>query len=58
MLTADAQVAAYESHRAMFEAFGRYRYRNSTGVIQWMLNNAFPGAYTLRGALGVLLVMF
>ena len=32
---------AYEGHRAMFEAFGRNKY-TSTGVIQWMLNNAWP----------------
>ena len=31
----------YESHRAMFEAYSLNRY-NSTGVIQWMLNNAWP----------------
>ena len=31
----------YEGHRAMFEAFECYRYE-STGVIQWMLNNAWP----------------
>jgi exo-1,4-beta-D-glucosaminidase len=37
-----AQIMAYESHRAMFEAFGRNKY-TSTGVIQWMLNNAWPG---------------
>lgn len=36
-----AQVLAYETHRAMFEAFGRNKYR-ATGVIQWMLNNAWP----------------
>jgi exo-1,4-beta-D-glucosaminidase len=36
-----AQVLAYESHRAMFEAFGRNKY-TATGVIQWMLNNAWP----------------
>ena len=36
-----AQVMTYESHRAMFEAFGRNKYE-STGVIQWMLNNAWP----------------
>jgi exo-1,4-beta-D-glucosaminidase len=36
-----AQVAAYESHRAMFEAFGERKYA-ATGVIQWMLNNAWP----------------
>jgi exo-1,4-beta-D-glucosaminidase len=33
---------SYEGERAMFEAFGRNKY-TSTGVIQWMLNNAWPG---------------
>jgi exo-1,4-beta-D-glucosaminidase len=37
-----SQMMAYEGHRAMFEAFGRNKY-TSTGVIQWMLNNAWPG---------------
>jgi exo-1,4-beta-D-glucosaminidase len=37
-----AQAAAYESHRAMLEAFGERKY-TATGVIQWMLNNAWPG---------------
>jgi exo-1,4-beta-D-glucosaminidase len=37
-----AQAMAYESHRAMFEAYGRNKY-TSTGVIQWMLNNSWPG---------------
>ncbi|HEV2500252.1 MAG TPA: beta galactosidase jelly roll domain-containing protein [Terriglobia bacterium] len=36
-----AQVMDYEGERAMFEAFGRNKY-TSTGVIQWMLNNAWP----------------
>jgi len=36
-----AQVQAYESHRAMMEAYGRNKY-TSTGIIQWMLNNAWP----------------
>ncbi len=36
-----AQVMEYEGERAMFEAFGRNKY-TSTGVIQWMLNNAWP----------------
>jgi exo-1,4-beta-D-glucosaminidase len=36
-----AQVAAYESHRSMFESFGARKY-TATGVIQWMLNNAWP----------------
>jgi exo-1,4-beta-D-glucosaminidase len=37
----EAQVAAYESHRAMFESFRARKY-TATGVIQWMLNNAWP----------------
>jgi exo-1,4-beta-D-glucosaminidase len=36
-----AQTMAYDGERAMFEAYGRNKY-NSTGVIQWMLNNAWP----------------
>jgi exo-1,4-beta-D-glucosaminidase len=36
-----SQLMAYEGQRAMFEAYGGNRYR-STGVIQWMLNNAWP----------------
>jgi exo-1,4-beta-D-glucosaminidase len=36
-----AQAMAYEAERAMFEAFGRNKY-TATGVIQWMLNNAWP----------------
>jgi exo-1,4-beta-D-glucosaminidase len=36
-----AQALTYEGERAMFEAFGRNKY-TSTGVIQWMLNNAWP----------------
>ena len=36
-----AQLQAYEGERAMFEAFGRNKY-TATGVIQWMLNNAWP----------------
>ena len=37
-----AQAAAYESHRAMLESFAARKYA-STGIIQWMLNNAWPG---------------
>ena len=37
-----SQAMTYEGERAMFEAFGRNKYR-ATGVIQWMLNNAWPG---------------
>ena len=36
-----AQAMQYEGERAMFEAYGRNKYE-STGVIQWMLNNAWP----------------
>ncbi|HEV2987303.1 MAG TPA: glycoside hydrolase family 2 protein [Candidatus Angelobacter sp.] len=36
-----SQAAAYEGERAMFEAYRRNHY-TSTGVIQWMLNNAWP----------------
>ena len=36
-----AQAAAYESHRAMFEAYGQNKY-TATGVIQWMQDNAWP----------------
>ncbi len=36
-----SQAMNYEAQRAMFEAYGRNRYE-STGVIQWMLNNAWP----------------
>jgi exo-1,4-beta-D-glucosaminidase len=36
-----AQAMAYDNQRAMFEAYGRNKY-TSTGVIQWMLNNAWP----------------
>ena len=36
-----SQLMAYEGQRAMFEAYGGNRYR-ATGVIQWMLNNAWP----------------
>jgi exo-1,4-beta-D-glucosaminidase len=37
-----SQAMTYEAERAMFEAYGRNKY-TSTGVIQWMLNNAWPG---------------
>jgi len=36
-----AQVMNYEGIRAMFEAYSRNKYA-SAGVIQWMLNNAWP----------------
>jgi len=36
-----AQALEYDSERAMFEAYAKNKYE-STGVIQWMLNNAWP----------------
>ena len=36
-----SQLMTYEGIRAMYEAYSRNKY-NSTGVIQWMLNNAWP----------------
>ena len=52
-----SQAMIYEGQRAMFEAYGRNKYK-STGVIQWMLNNAWPSliwhlySYDLRPAGG------
>jgi exo-1,4-beta-D-glucosaminidase len=36
-----SQLMTYEGQRAMFEAYAGNRY-TSTGVIQWMMNNAWP----------------
>jgi len=36
-----AQAMTYNGERAMYEAYTRNKY-TSTGVIQWMLNNAWP----------------
>ena len=36
-----SQLQSYEGVRAMYEAYSRNKYI-STGVIQWMLNNAWP----------------
>jgi exo-1,4-beta-D-glucosaminidase len=36
-----SQTMEYDSERAMYEAYSRNKYE-STGVIQWMLNNAWP----------------
>ncbi len=39
--TKKAQAMAYDGQRAMFEAYGKNKYV-STGVIQWMMGNAWP----------------
>jgi exo-1,4-beta-D-glucosaminidase len=36
-----AQAMAYDGERAMFEAYAKNKY-DSTGVIQWMMDNAWP----------------
>ncbi|MGZ4789236.1 MAG: glycoside hydrolase family 2 protein [Terriglobales bacterium] len=36
-----AQAMAYDGERAMFEAYSKNKY-DSTGVIQWMMDNAWP----------------
>jgi exo-1,4-beta-D-glucosaminidase len=38
---AKSQLMGYEGIRAMYEAYSKDKY-TSTGVIQWMLNNAWP----------------
>ncbi|HEY0565488.1 MAG TPA: glycoside hydrolase family 2 protein, partial [Terriglobales bacterium] len=40
-LARKSQWMTYEGERAMFEAYRRNKY-TSTGVVQWMLNNAWP----------------
>ena len=40
-----AQVLAYDGHRAMFEAYAARQFTQTTGVIQWMLNNSWPSLY-------------
>ena len=39
--TYKSQLMTYEGVRAMYEAYSRNKY-TSTGVIQWLLNNAWP----------------
>ena len=42
--TITSQLMTYEGERAMFEAYRRNKYV-STGLIQWMFNNAWPSIY-------------
>lgn len=37
-----SQAMTYEAERAMFEAYGRNKYTSATGVIQWLMNSAWP----------------
>jgi exo-1,4-beta-D-glucosaminidase len=38
-----AQAQNYEAHRAMMEAYGLHKYKTTTGVVQWMGSNPWPG---------------
>ena len=40
-----AQILQYEMQRAQFEAINFNRYRNVTGFVNWMLNNAWPSFF-------------
>ncbi len=40
-----AHLLSYESVRAMFEAFRVNKNSGATGVVQWMLNSAWPSMY-------------
>ena len=42
--TTKSQLMTYEGERAMFEAYRRNKYV-STGIIQWMMNNAWPSIF-------------
>ena len=42
--TRTAQIASYEAIRPMFESFAAHKFR-ATGVVQWMLNSAWPEMY-------------
>jgi len=37
-----SEVMDYDNHRAMFEAYQARKYGSATGVVQWMLNSAWP----------------
>jgi exo-1,4-beta-D-glucosaminidase len=37
-----AQLMNYEAERAPFEAYSRNKYAPATGVVHWLLNNAWP----------------
>jgi len=40
-----AQVQQYEAIRAQYEALHVNKYKNASGWVQWMLNNAWPSLY-------------
>ena len=41
----DVQISNYEAIRAMYEAFEVNRTTQATGIVQWMLNSAWPEMY-------------
>lgn len=40
-----SQVMDYDNHRAMFEAYSVNKYKTTTGIVQWMLNSAWPSLF-------------
>jgi len=40
-----AQIFQYELQRAQYEALNVHRYKNTTGLVNWMLNNAWPQTF-------------
>lgn len=40
---AKAQAQNYEGERAMMEAYGLYKHKTATGIVQWMGSNPWPG---------------
>ena len=42
---AKVSAAQYDQYRAQHEALNYFRYKNTTGQVNWMLNNARPGMY-------------
>jgi len=40
-----AQLFQYDLQRAQFEALNYNRYKNTSGFVNWMLNNAWPGFF-------------
>jgi exo-1,4-beta-D-glucosaminidase len=42
---ARAQIFQYDLQRAQFEALNFNRYKNTSGFVNWMLNNAWPGFF-------------
>ena len=42
---AKASAAQYDQYKAQYEALNYFRFKNTSGFVNWMLNNARPGLY-------------